>query len=129
MFRINDFDTSVLTQTVPLTEDIPRVCISTALATTEIAVKEMGGNKELGIFVLASRPATPLGALIKLLDILPVKALLVKKEIGLLASLVLSTFPNPILDLSITMSPINVFTDVTAPLLLLDKTGLLIKSR
>ena len=128
MFKINDFDTSVLTQTVPLTEDIPRVCISAALATTEIAVKEMGGNKELGIFVFASRPATPLGALIKLEDILPVKALLVKNEMGLLASLVLSTFPNPKLDLSITISPMREFTDVTAPLLL-DKTGLLIKSR
>jgi hypothetical protein len=40
----------------------------------------MGGNKELGIFVLASRPATPLGALINFVDILPVKALLSKKK-------------------------------------------------
>ena len=128
MFKTYDFDTSVRTQTVPLIEAAPSACISEALATTEIAVNEIGGNREVGIFVFASRPATPFGALIKLVDTLPIKALLVKNEIGLLASLVLSTLPNPILDLSITMSPINVFTDVTAPLLL-DKTGLLIKSR
>ena len=128
MFKINDFDTSVRTQTIPLTEAAPRACISAALATTEIAVKEIGGNKALGIFVLASRPATPFGALIKLVDILPIKALLVKNEIGLLASLVLSTLPNPILDLSIMISPIKVLTDVTAPLLF-DKIGLFIRSR
>ena len=93
-----------------------------------MAVKEIGGNKELGIFVLASSPATPLGALIKLAFILLISALLVKKEMGLFASLVLSTFPKLILALSITTSPVSVFTDVTAPLLL-DITGLLIKSR
>ena len=98
------------------------------MATTEIAVKEIGGNKALGIFVLASSPATPLGALIKLAFILLISALLVKKEIGLFASLVLSTLLKPILDLSINTSPVSVFTDVTAPLLL-DITGLLIKSR
>ena len=127
MFKIKDFDTSVLTQTVPFTDEAPSACISVALATTEIAVKDIGGNNELGIFVFASRPATPLGALIRLASILPIKALLVKKEIGLFASLVLSTLPKPILALSITTSPIKVFTEFTAPLLLLI-VGLLIKS-
>ena len=112
---------------MPLTDVAPSACISAALATTEIAVKEIGGNNELGIFVLASRPATPLGALIRLASILPIKALLVKKEIGLFASLVLSTLPKPILALSITTSPIRVFTEFTAPLLLFI-VGLLIKS-
>ena len=128
MFKTYDFDISVRTQTVPLTDAAPSACISEALATTEIAVNEIGGNSEVGIFVFASRPATPLGALIKLASILAIKALLVKNEIGLLASLVLSTLLKPILALSITISPMSVFTDVTAPLLF-NKTGLLIKSR
>ena len=112
---------------MPLTDVVPSACISVALATTETAVNEIGGNKELGIFVLASRPATPLGAFIRLASIFPIKALLVKKEIGLLASLVLSTLPKLILALSMTTSPIKVFTEFTAPLLLFI-VGLLIKS-
>ena len=97
------------------------------MATTEIAVKEIGGKSEVGIFVLASRPATPFGALIRLASILPINALLVKNEIGLLASLVFSTSPKLILALSMTTSPISVFTEFTAPPLLFI-TGLLIKS-
>ena len=89
---------------------------------------EIGGNRALGIFVLASKPAIPFGELTKLRFTLLANAAFVKNEIGLLASLVLSTLPKPILDLSITISPMRVFTDVTAPLLF-DKTGLLIKSR
>ncbi len=86
----------------------------------------MGGNKELGIFVLASRPATPLGAFMTLLFILLSSALFVKNEIGLLASLVLSTLPKLILDLSITTSPVSAFTEFTAPFVAI--IGLLIKS-
>ena len=68
-----------------------------------------------------------MGTFIRLASILPIKALLVKKEIGLFASLVLSTLPKLRLALSMTTSPVSVFTEVTAPLLL-DKFGLLIKS-
>ena len=127
MFKMYDFEISVLTQTVPLTDVDPKFCISAAFATTEISVNEIGGNKELGILVLASKPATPLGALTRFRFILFTNAAFVKNEIGLLASLVLSTLPKLRLALSMTTSPVSVFTEVTAPLLL-DKFGLLIKS-
>ena len=126
MFKIYDFETSVLTQTVPLTDVDPKFCISAAFATTEIAVNEIGGNKELGIFVLASKPAIPLGAFTRFRFILFTNAAFVKNEIGLFASLVLSTFPKLILDLSITTSPVSAFTEFTAPFVAI--IGLLIKS-
>ena len=99
--------------------------ISVALFAIDTDVKENAGNKKLGIFALPSNPGIPFGTLIALLSTLLFKALAVKKEIGLLASLVLSTFPKFNVVLSMTTAPVSPFTELTG---LVNKIGLLIKS-
>ena len=116
---------SVLTTTVPLMEVAPIFNMSDALFAVTTEVKENAGNKKLGIFELASNPGTPLGILIALLSNLLFNALAVKKDIGLLISVVLSTLAKFKEDLSIITVPVSPFTELTG---LDNSVGLLTKS-
>ena len=106
-------------------EVAPIFNISVALFAIETDVKENAGNKKLGILELPSKPGIPLGVLMALISTLLLSALEVKKEIGLLMSVVLSTLARFKVDLSITTTPVCPFTELTG---LVNKTGLLIKS-
>jgi len=85
-------------------EVAPIFNISVALFAIETDVKENAGNKKLGILELPSKPGMPLGVLMALLSTLLLSALEVKKEIGLLMSVVLSTLARFKVDLSIQYS-------------------------
>ena len=82
-------------------------CICVELLATKTEVNEMAGNKLLGIFVFASKLGIPLAILMEDLSTFLASASLVKIETGLFASEVLSTYPKPMVFLSIIISPVR----------------------
>ena len=74
---------------------------------------------------MPSKPTIPLGIFSALRSTLLFKALEVNSEMGLFKSDVFSTFPRLMVVLSIKISPVKLFTEVTATV---GSVGLLIRS-